>query len=223
MDSRRLAPKRAARRGEAHGWAEQSRPPRKRVLQRSPHVGLFAYLAERELWTNAPVIRRILRLTLRAIGCADVRSGILPPQSTNLPGACWTAAGWPRSAKRVGVRPKDGPNNPDLHANASFNEAPRGAFCVSGGESCGRTLRLFDASCASPFGPSATPMFAMASCLRSRRNCQKQFRTAAGWPWSAKRVGVRPKDGPNNPDLYAIAPANEVRRGFTRCCWKGAL
>jgi len=50
-------------------------------------VGLFAYLAEREVWTNAPVIRRILRLTLRAIGYADVRSGILPPQSTKLPGA----------------------------------------------------------------------------------------------------------------------------------------
>jgi len=27
------------------------------------------------------VTRRILRLALRAIGCADVRSGILPPQS----------------------------------------------------------------------------------------------------------------------------------------------
>jgi hypothetical protein len=38
------------------------------------------------LWTNAPVTRRILRLALRAIGYADVRFGIKPPQSTKLAG-----------------------------------------------------------------------------------------------------------------------------------------
>nr|WP_199045668.1 hypothetical protein [Dyella sp. ASV24] len=39
------------------------------------------------MWTNTPIIRRILRLTLRAIGYADVRYGILPSQSTKLPEA----------------------------------------------------------------------------------------------------------------------------------------
>jgi len=35
------------------------------------------------LWraSEKQIIRRMLRLTLRAIGCVDVCSGILPPQS----------------------------------------------------------------------------------------------------------------------------------------------
>ena len=37
--------------------------------------------AERLELQSRWVTRRILRLALRAIGCADVRSGILPPQS----------------------------------------------------------------------------------------------------------------------------------------------
>jgi len=46
----------------------------------------FAYLAEREVWTNPPVTRRILRLALRASGFAAVRSSILLPRATILSG-----------------------------------------------------------------------------------------------------------------------------------------
>ncbi len=46
-DSRRLAPQRAARRGSAHGWAEQS--PRAIMQPDAPSKGRFAYLAEREV------------------------------------------------------------------------------------------------------------------------------------------------------------------------------
>lgn len=44
-DSRRLAPQRAARRGEAHGWAEQS--PAVSMKPRCLSKRRFAYLAER--------------------------------------------------------------------------------------------------------------------------------------------------------------------------------
>ena len=53
--------------------------------------------------------------------------------------------------------------------------APKGAFCVSGGE------RGVDE-------PS-----------RVRQFCLEQNWTAEGWPRSAQREGVGPMDGPNNP------------------------
>jgi hypothetical protein len=43
------------------------------LIGTEPRKGRFAYLAEREVWTNPPVTRHILCLALRAIGCADVR------------------------------------------------------------------------------------------------------------------------------------------------------
>ena len=49
--------------------------------------GLLRFWRRGRCGRTLPVIRPILGLTLRAIGCADVRSGILPPQSTNSPGA----------------------------------------------------------------------------------------------------------------------------------------
>ena len=57
--------------------------------------------------------------------------------------------------------------------------------------------------CVSPCGPAAAPLFASASCRRSRRIRPERMRTAAGWPRSAQREGVRPMDGPNNASLSA--------------------
>jgi len=78
------------------------------------------------------VIRRLLRLTLRAIGCADVRFGILPTRATILSGTLWTAAGWPWSAiARKGLAHGWAKQSP----RTSRCLAPRRrAFCVSGGE-----------------------------------------------------------------------------------------
>jgi len=83
-------------------------------------------------WTNPMVIRRLLRLTLRAIGCADVRFGILPTRATILSGTLWTAAGWPWSAiARKGLAHGWAKQSP----RTSRCLAPRRrAFCVSGGE-----------------------------------------------------------------------------------------
>src|SRR6185312_15217943 len=76
LDSRRLAPERAARRGEPHGWGSQS-PGRylTALLIEAALAGRFAYLAEREVWTG-PLVRQIRQERI------------------------WTAAGWPRSAQR---------------------------------------------------------------------------------------------------------------------------
>jgi len=73
-----------------------------------------------------------------------------------------------------------------------------------------RTHWLFGASCTSPFGPSASPTFALASCLRSRRIRRERIRAAAGRPRSAQREGVWPMDGPNNPrGRHATAQCND--------------
>ena len=60
---------------------------------------------------------------------------------------------------------------------------------------CGNRRRttLLGTFRASPFGPSAAPMFASASCLRSRRICLEQIRTAEGWP---REAGLVPWMGP---------------------------
>src|SRR6185312_11978433 len=87
LDSRRLAPQRAARRGWAHGWAQQS--PRTSRNSGAPRKVRFAYLAEREVWTN-------------------------PPGSTNSPGANLDSRRL--ALERGRVRPMDGSNNPhELH------------------------------------------------------------------------------------------------------------
>ena len=96
-----------------------------------------------------------------------------------------------------------------LHRTSPSIEA---AFCVSGGETVvdetSRATRHL--LCLAP-GPSAVPMFASASCLRSRRMCLEQFRTAAGWPWSAQRGRVRPGTGGTIPrKLHRISPPIEA-------------
>jgi len=117
LDSRRLALERAARKGEPHGWGSQSPAASERDADRSAsRQGRFAYLAEKGVWTSPPVTRRILHLALRAIGCADVRSGIpgsspwqaLPPRATNSSGTTRTAAGWPGARGVKGFGPRMG-------------------------------------------------------------------------------------------------------------------
>jgi hypothetical protein len=62
------------------------------------------------------VTRHILCLALRAIGFADVRSGILPPQSTKSSGTILDSR---RLAPRSGVGPMDGTNNPSRSTNVA--------------------------------------------------------------------------------------------------------
>jgi hypothetical protein len=86
----------------------------------------------------------------------------------------------PAARKRGGVRLMDEPNNPGLHATERLpDEAPQRGSSVSGGE------RGVDE-------PSRSDKF-----VRNNKDSPK------GWPWSAKRGRVRPKDGPNNPTLHA--------------------
>ncbi len=100
-----------------------------------------------------------------------------------------TAAGWPRSAQRGGVRPMDGPNNP-----ARTSRHPtlhrRGVLRIWRREVVDEPQRV-------------------------RRIRQERIRTAAGWPRSAQRGGVRPMDGPNNPARTSRHPTPH-RSGFSR-------
>ncbi|MGH8156004.1 MAG: hypothetical protein ACREP0_12375, partial [Rhodanobacteraceae bacterium] len=73
--------------------------------QVEPGIQFFLHLAK-ELDRLAPS----LALTLRAIGCADVRSGILPPQSGSVadeagdgPGMTSCMWGTPRPAERIAL------------------------------------------------------------------------------------------------------------------------
>ena len=68
---------------------------------------------------------------------------------------------------------KDGTNNPSLPARWQ--------------------ARLLGIPCASPFGPSAVPMFATASCLRSRQSSLERFGPPEGWIREAELV---PSMGP---------------------------
>jgi hypothetical protein len=77
----------------------------------------------------------------------------------------WTAAGWPRSAQRAGVRPMDGTNNPSVNLWL-LAPHPEMRFAFLAERCSGRTLSVTRHICASPFGPSAAPMFALASCFR---------------------------------------------------------
>ncbi|GAB2807680.1 hypothetical protein GCM10027021_35370 [Dyella kyungheensis] len=88
---------------------------------------------------------------------------------------------------------KDGPNNPHLHANAHFNEAP-GLLRI-------RRRELW----------TNPPV---------RRICQEQkFGQPQAGPGARKRAGVKLKDGPNtnlsgtNLDSRRLAPEREARRG----------
>ena len=72
---------------------EGSNPSLSARYAKRPQVGRFAYLAERRWWTN-PLVRQIR------------------------PERIWTAVGWPWSAQRGRVWPKDGPNNPSRRTDA---------------------------------------------------------------------------------------------------------
>ncbi len=127
LDSRRLAPQRAARRGEAQDGPSNphdSTPPRADPKRR------FAYLAERRWWTN----QRLL-----GTSCASHSGPSAAPMFA--PASClhrrqirleriWTAAGWPRSAQREGVRPRMARAIPLTPRRLVLD---RRAFCVSGG------------------------------------------------------------------------------------------
>jgi hypothetical protein len=85
----------------------------------------------------------------------------------------WTAAGWPWSAQRGRVRPKDGPNNP---SRTSPYLAPHRSS----------VLRIWRREVVDE--PTV------------RQIRLERIWTAAGWPRSAlARAGVWPMDGPNNP------------------------
>jgi hypothetical protein len=86
--------------------------------------------------------------------------------------------------------------------------------------------------CVSPCGPAAAPLFASASCLRSRRIRRERIRRAAGWPRSAQREGARPMDGPSNPTLSAMDTLRRAwgvlrfwrcRLGDLRSCFHGCM
>ena len=111
---------------------EGSNPSLSARYAKRPARGVLRIWRRERWWTNPMVIRRLLRLTLRAIGCADVRFGILPTRATILSGTLWTAAGWPWSAiARKGLAHGWAKQSP----RTSRCLAPRRrAFCVSGGE-----------------------------------------------------------------------------------------
>ncbi len=126
-----------------------------------------------------------------------------PPGSTNSPGANLDSRrlALERTARKGSTH---GWVEQSPRTSCKSRCALPGAFCVSGGEGgVDEPSRLFGPSWASPFGPSAAPMFALASCLGSRRICLERIWTAEGWPRSAKCGGVWPMDGPNNPSLSA--------------------
>ncbi len=151
----------------------------------------FAYLAERRWWTTPLVTRHILCLALRAIGCADVRSGIPPPQSTNSSGTNLDSRRLaPQRAARRGEA-QDGPSNP--HDSTPPRADPKRRFAYLAERRWWTNQRLLGTSCASHSGPSAAPMFAPASCLHRRQIRLERIWTAAGWPRSAQREGVRPR------------------------------
>ena len=116
MDSRRLAPRSGVR--PMDGPNNPSLPAK---AETRPRGGFFIFG-----WGTAEtnhVTRHFLCLALRAIGCADVRFGILPEQSTSR----LERQGQPQAGPRkAGVWLMDGPNNPSLPAKAETR--PRGGF-----------------------------------------------------------------------------------------------
>ena len=88
MDNRRLAPERAARRGEAQGWAVQSLTLPLSFLrnQKTPARAFYYGWRRRGLDENPFGSTQI---------CLE---------------QIWTTEGWPRSAQRGGARPIDGPS-----------------------------------------------------------------------------------------------------------------
>src|ERR1700752_2384998 len=126
------------------------------------HVGRFAFLAERVVWTNPPVRQNCPEQFGTAAGCprsAQARRGrvhgwtrqSLPPPITPTWGVLrFWRRGWcgrthrfdkivrnnlgqPRAAPVA--RKREGVGSMDGHDNPSLPRSrPRGAFCVSGGE-----------------------------------------------------------------------------------------
>ena len=134
-------------------WMGRAIPRRSHAASRAIEVRRFAYLAEREVWTNPlgysarPVPRpsghRLRRCSLRH-SCLRSRQICLEQN--------WTAEGWPWSAKRGRVSPMDGTSNPPKIPRRLTRHRSQ-AFCVSGGErGADEPSSLYGTSCASPFG-----------------------------------------------------------------------
>ncbi len=173
LDRRRRAPQRAARRGEAHGWAEHNPSCSAQIRERPLHGGVCVSGGETKVRpTNPPytTVRIHLTTPLRATLCRVRPAEPRKRRRTQFrPEQIWTAAGGPRSAQRAGVRPTDGPNT-----NLSGTDLDR---------------RRRAAQCKARSG-------------KAQEEGRTQFRpernwTAAGGPRSAKREGVRPMDGPS--------------------------
>jgi hypothetical protein len=79
-----------------------SNPTLSATHKKNAQPGVFLWVAERMIRDENPTVRQICQEQI------------------------WTAAGWPRSAKRGGVRSMDGPNNPTRHITVTANKA--GAF-----------------------------------------------------------------------------------------------
>jgi len=128
-------------------------------------VGRFAYLAEREGGRTLSVRQFCLEQN-------------------------WTAAGWPCSAKRGRVRLMTGRTIPADFTSSPSAKLP-GRFAYLAERGGGRTQGLLGTSCASPFRPSAVPMFDYGYCLGRRQFCLEQNWTAAGWPEQSPQIPRR--------------------------------
>jgi hypothetical protein len=79
------------------------------------------------------VTRLILCLAVWAIGCADVRSGSLPPQSTNSSGTNSDSRCLALARAAPNGETQDEPNNPARQATQTFIEAKRVALAAAAG------------------------------------------------------------------------------------------
>ncbi len=160
-----LALERVARKGWVHGCTQQSLAT-DRYQHGAPRKGRFAYLAERK-------------------GCRG-RAG-----STDSPGAnpdSRMAGPVARSAEGLGAWMH--PTIPG-HRSLSARSAPKGAFCVSGGEKKVPRPRGFDGFAGSESGQPN------------------------GWPWSAQRGRVGCMDAPNNLRPPIAISTERPERGVT--------
>ena len=129
------------------------------------------------------------------------------------PEQIWTAAGWPREA---GFGPWMGQTI--LVSQPNRDSVRGGLFALTGTQ---RRTTSFGTSRASPFSPSAAPMFASASCLRGRqfglelvgqpRAGPAQRGLAHGW---AKQSQASPRK-PASRSMAAFDPAGNEPRNST--------